>query len=510
MRWTSTPLVLGTAFWAGCTGSPATEPPAGSIDEYLQSLPALPSAPSLVVEGQRTDDVREGDYSCNTTDLTETRQYDKVVAYNTNSESLWPGAIIAGESVYTGEFRQQVFARQPLTVSVSLENLAGAKSAAVVSPSLSATREAITGILDASVSGATPANIYTEIEKVSSQKQLGIALGADVSWLGSVANIGASFHFDDSTVKSRYVVKYTQSYYTVDVDQPSRPSDFFAASVSLGKLRDAFADENPPLYVSSITYGRMVVFTVESEHAGVEVDAALRFAYSGGVDVSGNTSVTYKDIIESSKITAFILGGSGGDAARNIDSYEGLMEFIKSGGDYSRQSPGAPIAYKLAYLSDNAPARLSFTTEYQLKDCERVSQRVKATLKSIAVVRSSDGDTSGDTLEVFGKVTLTGESAVTLFELSRNEPLRLREGTTFPTDGRALAESIVQVLPNQDGTISILADMLDQDDAFGDDDLNPENRAKDAPFELGWRRDVDVLLTGAGAEVKLTIELQPI
>jgi thiol-activated cytolysin len=510
MRWTSTPLVLGTAFWAGCTGSPATEPPAGSIDEYLQALPALPSAPSLVVEGQRTDDVREGDYSCNTTDLTETRQYDKVVAYNTNSESLWPGAIIAGESVYTGEFRQQVFARQPLTVSVSLENLAGAKSAAVVSPSLSATREAITGILDASVSGATPANIYTEIEKVSSQKQLGIALGADVSWLGSVANIGASFHFDDSTVKSRYVVKYTQAYYTVDVDQPAKPSDFFAPAVTVGELRAAFADENPPLYVSSITYGRMVVFTVESEHAGVEVDAALRFAYSGGVDVSGNTSVTYKDIIESSKITAFILGGSGGDAARNIDSYEGLMEFIKSGGDYSKQSPGAPIAYKLSYLGTNKPARLSFTTDYQLKDCERVSQKIKATLKSISVVTSSDGDSDGDQLELYGSIKLKGESEVTLFERGRDEHLRISEGRSLPTDGTALAETVVQVTPNKDGSIELLADLIDMDAAFGDDDLNPSDRREIAPFELGWRRDVTILLTGAEAEVKIVIALQPI
>ena len=56
------------------------------------------------------------------------------------------------------------------------------------------------------------------------------------------------------------------------------------------------------------------------------------------------------------------------------------MDFIRSGGDYSKQSPGAPIAYKLSYLGTNKPARLSFTTDYQLKDCERVSQKIKATL----------------------------------------------------------------------------------------------------------------------------------
>ncbi len=63
------------------------------------------------------------------------------------------------------------------------------------------------------------------------------------------------------------------------------------------------------------------------------------------------------------------------------------MSFIKAGGNYSRQSPGAPIAYKLSYLKDNSPARLSFTTDYSVKDCVRVAQKIKVTLQSITVER---------------------------------------------------------------------------------------------------------------------------
>src|SRR6201999_426721 len=102
--------------------------------------------------------------------------------------------------------------------------------------------------------------------------------------------------------------------------------------------------------------------------------AALDFAYNGGADVSGNVSVSYKDIISNSKITAFILGGDAGTAAQAIDSYDSLIAFIKAGGNYSRQSPGAPIAYKLSYLKDNSPARMSFTTDYTVRDCARVAQ----------------------------------------------------------------------------------------------------------------------------------------
>ena len=221
-----------------------------------------------------------------------------------------------------------------------------------------------------------------EIEEVHSDKQLALALGADVSWLGSAATISSSFDWSQTNTKSRYLVRYTQAYYTVDVDQPGRPSDFLDPLVTLATSSPRSAPANPPLYVSSVTYGRMVVFTFESQYSAQELGAALDFAYSGGVDVSGDVSVTYKDIISQSKITAFILGGSGGMAAQTIDSYDDLMEFIKGGGDWSKDSPGAPIAYKLSYLQGQAPGRISLTTDYDVKDCERVSQKIKITVKS--------------------------------------------------------------------------------------------------------------------------------
>src|ERR1043165_5740424 len=175
--------------------------------------------------------------------------------------------------------------------------------------------------------------------------------------------------------------------------------------VTLEDVQAKMNAQRPPVYVSSVTYGRMVVFTFESQYSAQEMSAALDFAYSGGVDVKGDVSVTYKDIISQSKITAFILGGDAGSASQTIDSYDALINFIKSGGNYSRQSPGAPIAYKLSYLKDNSPARMSFTTDYTVRDCARVSQQVVVTLDSIICDQASDGVFGDHTLEVYGQIT---------------------------------------------------------------------------------------------------------
>jgi thiol-activated cytolysin len=506
--------LLSTAALAGCVGdveSPAQPPPppdgstAAAINDYIQGLSGLPVDAPAVHEGERSAPNREGDYSCTVQDLSETRQYDKVVAYSANSDSLWSGSLLRGDSVYSGLFTQTVFDRKPMAISVSLENIAGGKSAVMESPSLSSFRDTLSSILDSEITGATPANIYSEIEQVHTQEQLTLALGAEVSGLGSSFGISSSFNWNDETVHSRYLVRYTQSYYTVDVDAPSNASAVFGDGVTLQEVQDKFGDGNPPLYVSSITYGRMVVFTFESDYSAQELGAALEFVYSGGVDVSGNVSVTYKDIVSSSKITAYILGGSGGEAARTIDSYEALMDFIKEGGNYTKDSPGAPIAYKLNYLRDNEPARLSYTTDYQVKDCARVSQKVATRLVNITVERAG-GDPNAN-LELFGQIWVEAENGVTLFDKDSDNYVTLGDGETWPADGSYISEGVIDVVPQSGQIITVGADLQDED-LVGHSELGFE--IVENPFETGWRKDVQVILTGDDTRIVVTVSLQPI
>jgi thiol-activated cytolysin len=497
-----TALVL-TGFSIGCS-TELVPPAADEIDAYIDSLPYLPVEEPAVAEGQKTEATREGDYQCSSQNLLETRQYDRIVAYAANSDSLYPGAIVSADSVLTGLFTQIVMPRSPATISVSLENLAGSKTAVIAEPSLSAYRDALSGILDAEVTGSTPANLYSEIEEVHTEEQLDMALGVQASWGLGLASLKTSFNFKQEEIRSRYLVRYTQAYYTVDLDAPESPSSLFAPTVRLADVQEKMDAEHPPAYVSSVTYGRMVVFTFESEYSNTEMGAALDFAYSGGVDVKGDVSVTYKDMISKSKITAFILGGDAGTAVKTIDSYEALINFIKEGGNYSRQSPGAPIAYKLAYLKDNSPARMSFTTDYDVKDCVRVSQKVRVTLTSIAV--DDDGGDGGDELEIYGTIWAEGVNTATLFNKSSSNYVAIHEGQQFG-GGTPLAEAIIEVSPKAGQTIRLRGN-LRESDPFFDDELGNETVLN--PFETGWRKNVTMILTGSSARVRVNFSLAPI
>ncbi len=507
MRFTLVQFSTLATLLAGACSTEISEPlpESGDIDAYIESLPYLPVAAAEVEEGQLSAEAREGDYSCTRQNLKETRQFDRIVAYAANSDSMYPGSIVSADSVLTGLFTQIVVPRAPATISVSLENLAGGKTAVIENPSLSAYRDAVASILDSEITGSTPANLYSEIEEVHTKEQLDMALGVQASWGLGVASLKTSFDFSKQETRSRYVVKYTQAYYTVDLDAPASPSALFAPETKLAEIQEKMDETRPPVYVSSVTYGRMVLFTFESEYSATEMGAALEFAYSGGVDVKGDVSVTYKDMISKSKITAFILGGDAGTAVKTIDSYESLIQFIKSGGNYSKESPGAPIAYKLSYLKDNSPARMSFTTDYEVKDCVRVSQRVRVVLSSIAV--DSAGGDAGDDIELYGRIWVEGTNSVTLFDRNSDNWVRIRQGEQFGA-GAPIAEAVINVTPKAGQSIRLRADMKDEDGIFPDDSMG--NETVNNPFETGWRKESTITLTGDGARIRVVFSLSPI
>ena len=79
------------------------------------------------------------------------------------SDVIFPGAIVKGESITTGEYIPIITDRSPINISVSLQNISGNPSRTVENPSLSSVRTAINEIMWSDVTGATPANILFTI-----------------------------------------------------------------------------------------------------------------------------------------------------------------------------------------------------------------------------------------------------------------------------------------------------------------------------------------------------------
>lgn len=487
-------------------GEPETPDERDAINAYVASL-GTPQSPADSLEpAEPTAPAESGDYMCSTQSLTETQQFDRIVAFAANSGTLWPGAIIGADSITSGLFTPKVLPRAPMTFSASLEGvLEGDVSATLETPSLSAFRDAMGDILDQEVVGMTPANIYSQIEEVYSSEQLSFALGVNADWIQG--NIEASLSFSNEETRSRFVVNFTQSYYTVDVDPPGTAADFWAQDVALDDVEAELSDE-PPAYVNSVTFGRLVYFTITSNYSAEEVRAALDFGFQGQVSVDGSVSLTHEEVLDESEITAHILGGNGDIAVQAVYGVEELREFIESGGSWSADSPGAPIAYKLAYLHDDSPARYALVTDYEVEECERVSQDVRVALDHLTVV--ADGSDGGSALELYGNVWVEDAegNAYWLWSQPEENAVAIENGQSWPLMGE-LGSQIVPVAPEAGEALYLRVSLADDDPAPNPDD-SFGNLTIARPFEDGWRAEVPVSAADGDQHIEIHFSLTPV
>ncbi|MEZ4404697.1 MAG: thiol-activated cytolysin family protein [Kofleriaceae bacterium] len=485
--------------------APAVVDSDNEIDQLFAALGGLQVEAPRRVEGPASAPSADGDYQCVVTPVDEVRQFDQLLGQLTVGDVLWPGSMVRGDSVATGQLAPLVFERAPLTFSVSLESLTGTRSATLAAPSLSSYRDAIGQILAQQLQGQAPARIYAEVEEVSSAEQLAVALGAAAT-APLVATVKAGFDFNDTTKRTRYLVKFFQLYYTVDLDPPSLPHELFGPSVTAAAVRAAIGAA-PPVYVSSIGYGRQVVFTFESELSKAELSAALDFVYQGGAAVSGSVSLTHQEVLEHTHTTAFILGGAPGEGvAAAIGGYAQLRTFIERGGSYSSESPGAAIAYKLAYVRDNTPVRVSYASAYGERACARTTQRLHVVFEKLKV-DDAGSDVGGD-LEVFGTVEVRGTGAPqALASWPAAMYQQIAAGASAPASG-IIGEAIVPVRPAAGNAVTIRTSLLEADtfanDSFGD-------AVEDAaPFEAGWRRTLQVHRSSGAQAITLQIAITPV
>jgi Thiol-activated cytolysin len=495
---------LGTLA-TGCTTAESHNPDGATIDDVLAGIGALPADQPRRVESSPAAPVTDGDYRCVTTSVDEVRRYDQLLGQIAVGDVLWPGDVLRGDSVVSGQLTPLALDRRPVTFSVSLESLSGTHSATLEHPSLSGYRDAIGAILAQDLHGSASAKIYAEVDEVSSDQQLSIALGASVS-APLVAMVKAGFNFGDTKKHGRYLVKFFQIYYTADVDPPGAPHEFFADTVTADQVAAAVSATNPPVYVSSIAYGRQVLFTFESDYSQDELGAALDFVYQGGPEISGSISATHQEVLSHTHTTAFLLGGNSGEAAQaSIGSYDELKAFIAHGGEYTKDSPGAAIAYKLSYVGDLTPVQISYASDYQRRSCERISQRVHVSLDKITV----DSGGPDASLQLFGYVDTYGSviGVSTLFDRAEANYIDIASMASFPPSG-TIGEAIVTVDPHPGSSLTLSSHLTDHNNILADVDLGVVTAQ--APFEAGWRRTLQVHHTAAGRQVTLSVTLQPI
>ena len=402
-----TVLTIAAAALSGCTEDPGSSQPlqnppvyTGEIFRGMSRIEQPDGLSSPVQIGTPQTNTSDG-YTTVTTRYKAAPGFDELICLDPGSDTLWPGALLYGQSIQGGDYLPAITERAPVTLSVSLINIEGSGVKTVTNPSLSSIRAAVNSILAQNVTGSTPARTSFSIREVYNEDQLQLAVGG--SYGGGVCSIKNQFDFSDRNIRSRTLVRFVQVYYTIDIDMPSNPGDVFSSSNAASEVY-AQCGGISPIYVSSVSYGRLALFSFESTEESDVLKIAVSCAFNGLVNKGeANLTVSQQELLKKCVIKATVIGGNGGLAVHTINGLEGLKAFVLTGGNYDRDNPGAPLAYRLRYLSDNATCKVVFSSEYEITT--RFKNAEKYRVYEIALHCDAEND-AGDCEEFYGNLKI--------------------------------------------------------------------------------------------------------
>jgi thiol-activated cytolysin len=76
-----------------------------------------------------------------------------------------------------------------------------------------------------------------------------------------------------------------------------------------------------------------------------------------------------------------------------------IVDSAEASGDYSRDSPGALLSYKMRFPKDNPVANIILATEYNVRQCQRVYSNYKVIL---LMLECTNCDDAGSEAEMYG------------------------------------------------------------------------------------------------------------
>lgn len=450
-----------------------------------------------------------GNYLCTMQTVKWSPEYDEMYLLDPKSEAIYPTGMIDANSISIGAYTPiSNVERAPAKISISLLTKPGDKPYEMVDePSLSSVRDAINILLHRVAEGSTPAFINFDIQEVRAREEASLGIQANFSGWG--AKVSSSYNFDTEESMSRFLIKFYQKYYTIDMDLPKTPCAMFKE----GQLPDlGVFNGTSPVYVSSVTYGRMVYFMVESSASSEEMKAALSasfhsFGSGGGIDVN----YAHKQMIEQSKMSALVVGGNADSGVKAVNGVNGLLDFLTADGDFSATSPGVPIAYTMRYLKDNSVARIVLNSEYTIRNCEEkgeervlVAKPVGSPYDGCPVRYFGDDDFGGTGVQIDGTISLRvsddKKAIIATIYFDFDEPI----DNSHPNDTRARIDNekiVAYELSEADKNNYYISDILS--DKTSEIDFTQPNVAGNhhPPFSGNFLSDIILQADGAGDDL---------
>ncbi|RMZ61154.1 hypothetical protein D1632_04105 [Chryseobacterium nematophagum] len=363
----------------------------------------------------------------NCEDITENQEktFDSFTRLGTGAELMWPGNIIQGKTIKTGQMATIPIGdqgRNPIEVKVDAFSSSSTvpSSKVIENPTPGKVQNALGEIINGYYDSGTnfPANYSVDIQRTFSNKQLQMAL--NIGYTGTTGlDGGANFGINFNKTKNYYAVTLKQKFFQVSVNSKAglKSNDgWIKSSYPQSQLDPYIKSDNPPVYISTVTYGRLYTLVYESEESATKVEQALNFAYKNpAASITASQKAEYSSTLQNARVYVKQLGGSataGLEASMSTlaGSFDSVRNFIVTGAEASKTNPGYPIEYTAVNIGSNLPVTVKLTEQITYKNC--IDNGYKLILKNVdyatlpIIIKTSDNPSndvyylaSGETIE---------------------------------------------------------------------------------------------------------------
>ena len=297
---------------------------------------------------------------------------------NAYASITYPGALlVANSKLVEGTPTALAAKRAPIALTIDLPGLIEEGSVEVENPEYRNVNAAISKALetwyaDKSKDHAIKCNIQYNSSILYDENSMALKFGCDASYMGN--KLGIDFNLIRDQKKSAYLVQFKQIYYTVSVEPPKHPADVFAEDVEWDDISRKINNDNPPVYVQNVQYGREIYFLLESAASSKELEAFVNGTLKyDGTEVNANVKADYKKFASSVQTKVVVIGGkpisiktSGSIEEITAD----LSKVISEGVVLGKENPAMNLCYTTAFLKDNITAKILGRSEYVTTESE--------------------------------------------------------------------------------------------------------------------------------------------
>ena len=355
-----------------------------NLTEFFQSLPDWETfSPELsesdiptgdTVSTDESADIDGTKYDCATTTYSLTETPEKVTTLNPDVEVLYVGSLLEGDGYLNGiGSLAELPIRQRAPITLTLDLLNGDNTQTVENPTVSTVTQAIGDLVSKADDEGhkSGSNIFYTSQVTHSFEQASLKMGLSANYMG--ATIKASLSSNLSQEKNTIAAYFVQQMFTASMVLPQYPEDVFSGDFTQDILDREVEDgrmgpDNPPVYVSSIVYGRIMMFSFTSTASEADIQATLNAMYNGG-EFGGELSTDLQQILSEAEISVVTVGGDA-DHALSLIKDNNLAAFFTTDAPLTSAKP---ISYTIRNLKDNSVARVSETTDYNIRECTESS-----------------------------------------------------------------------------------------------------------------------------------------